>query len=116
MPNYAITLSEAVQMTRDFRQNKEGILKTEFQNKGVLPVCETFDKEAIQQLLDQAGCEKLRLYLGMDGNNLVKLILVSVDDNDRDMLPANDTQTEPAIFENGVRCPQMCPPSSVLNS
>ena len=63
-----ISLTEAVQMTTDYRNNRESILATAYQGQNILAICETFDKAQVLQLLNETGCEKLRVYYGMDGN------------------------------------------------
>ena len=110
--NHLIPLAEAEEMTKRYRNMNETILASTFKNRQILPTCETFSREAFDRILLQVGCEKVRIYFGMDDNDLIKLVMVGVNEEDEDMLPAND----PVIIENGFRCPIQCPPSSVLNS
>jgi hypothetical protein len=83
----------------------------------VLPICETFKRNAFDDLLSQDGCVGIRFYLGMDDEFKVVLVAVGVNENDEDMLPVSEDflTDENKILENGYRCPTTCPPPSVLN-
>jgi len=107
-----ISLHDAIILTSDFRSNKENILATAYRGVGTLPICETFDRSVLDDLLAQTGCEKIRVYLGMDTNYKVKIVVVGVDSHDEDIL----TSGTELIAEDGYRCPTQCPPSSSLNS
>lgn len=107
-----ISLNEAIEMTRTYRQNRNEILKSEYQDRNILCICETIEKSKIDELFNQQGCEKLRIYFGMDENSLVHSVLVGVDDHDQDILP----QGEEMILDKTLRCPDDCPPESPLNS
>jgi hypothetical protein len=113
---HSIPLKDAVIMNRTYRAMKEIILDPRFQNQGILPTCETFDSNAILDLLGQPGCSSLRIYYGMDAENKVHGVLVGVDANDNDMLPLKDDEAGVEILEMAKRCPSVCPPSSVLNT
>jgi len=115
--NHFISVSTAAEMTSLLRSQRENILKTEFQNDDLIPICETFDKEAFETLLGKSGCESLRIYYGMTENFKIHAIIVAVDENDADILPEENALTEgDFVAENGTRCPDLCPPSSPLNS
>jgi len=131
MATQFITLAEAIQMTTKYRENREAILDPRYRDQNILPICESFDRDVFDKVLAQEGCAGLRTYLGMDDSLLVKVIVVGVDANGRDMLPATSNNnaaraaststTDPGsgneglIIENGIRCPTNCPPSSDLN-
>jgi hypothetical protein len=57
----------------------------------------------------------------MDPVNLVKLVIVGVNELNEDMLPPTDAGGKviggagDEIIEDGVRCPELCPPPSPLN-
>jgi|SRR6478672_12601575 len=123
LPNpsdHYIPLSTAVSMTSLYRSKRESILQPNYQDLDTLPLSETFHKTAIDLLLNTNGCLGLRIYYGMDVHEKVHAILVAVDGNNRDILPANDSLStdneEPIIIEVGQRCPPSCPPSSDLNT
>ncbi|MGV3528106.1 MAG: hypothetical protein ACO1OO_04355 [Flavisolibacter sp.] len=115
-----ISLTEAVQMTTDYRNSRESILATAYQGQNILAICETFDKDQVLQLLNETGCEKLRIYFGMDTGKKVHSILVGVDADDIDILPPGTsltvTEEDELILEKAFRCPETCPPDSELNT
>lgn len=114
-----ISLQQAIEMTTTYRDNREKVLAPEYQGKNILPICETFDRDAFDKVLSQGGCVKMRIYLGMDDNKQIKAIIVGVDGQDRDMLPPASAAAETdngSIIDNGTRCPYLCPPPSALNS
>ena len=116
-----ITLDQAKQLTTKFRGSKDTILEPTFKGKGVLPVCETFGRAAFDAVLAKKGCVGLRIYFAMDETNLVKLVIVGVNANNEDMLPPTDAGGKviggdgDEIIEDGIRCPEICPPPSPLN-
>lgn len=115
-----ISLPKAIEMTTRYRQNKEAVLTPEYAAKGVLSICDTFNKSAVETLLKKTGCAALRLYYGMDENMVIRPILVAVNEKDEDMLPAISTleNGDPGddIVDDTIKCPPICPPPSPLNS
>ena len=109
-----ITLEQAVEMTTRFRDEKEGILDTEYQNENILANSETFQRGVIDQVLEQSGCTGLRVYYGMDEELRVHAILVGVNSSNADILTLMEND-QPLIVEDGTRCPEDCPPTSDLN-
>jgi len=109
-----ISLSTAVDMTTLYRQDRETILGNSYKNQNILPKCETFDRDVIDDLLAQSGCTGLRIYYGMDSNNKVHAIIVGVNSSDEDIIFPNTDNS--LIAENAQRCPEDCPPSSDLNT
>ena len=120
MSNF-ITLANASQMTTTFRQNREAILASNYQNQDILPICETFEKSHIEAILAQTGCVGMRMYPGMGTDLKMHAIFVGVNENDEDMIQVpNQTLTEDdddgILVQGGVRCPEICPPESDLNN
>jgi hypothetical protein len=119
MSNF-ISLPQAITMTTTYRNEKDNILAAAYQGQNILPVCETFDRASFDKLLAETDCAYIRIYLGMDKNLQIKVIAVAADSKNADILPANG----PAktldgggnIVEDGIRCPDICPPPSGLNS
>jgi hypothetical protein len=107
--NHEISLQDAIDMTTLYRTNRPSNF----------PICETFEKDAIINLLDTEGCAFFRIYYGMKENLQADAILVAVNDEGEDILPAAaslQTTGDPIIIlEDGYRCPEACPPSSPLN-
>ena len=99
-------------MNRAYRKDSESILDPSMQGKSILPFSETFNREAFDNLLAQDGCEGIRLYYGMDADKKVHIIAVAVNKENVDIIPAGAEM----LIENGIRCPLVCPPASVLNS
>ena len=125
---HRITLDNAKQLTKKYRDNKKKILKDEYGNKPTLPICETFDRDAFEELLAVPGCVSIRAYFGMDEELNVKLIFVAVNDKNEDILPqvqilpegdtgmlAMSSDDDVPISNTGDRCPPTCPPPSGLN-
>ena len=107
-----IPLIDAIDMTNLYRSQLENILQPEMKDREILPLSETFSREAFDTLLAQEGCEGIRFYLGMDESLKIHIIAVGVNNMNEDML--NDQES--LIIENSWRCPNTCPPVSVLNS
>ena len=116
--NHFIPLTTAAAMTAKFRGERENILKAEYQQQNVLPVAETYDKACFETLLSKAGCTGLRIYYGMDESLKIHAIIVAVNQNNEDMLPVASLAAteEEDIIESGIRCPELCPAASPLNS
>jgi hypothetical protein len=116
--SHFISLQEGIDMTSLYRTEKENILKTQYQNQNILPLSESFDRAEFDTVLGKTGCEGLRIYYGMDENLKIHAIIVGVDQEGDDMIPAESSLTEEDddIIEKGNRCPDLCPSESPLNS
>ncbi len=117
--SHFISLEQAISMTSRYRKDNEQLLKDEFKGKNILALSETFDRKEFETVLNQQGCTGLRIYYGMDEERKVHAIIVGVDAQDNDILPANtiDASTvQESIIEVGKRCPVDCPTVSLLNS
>jgi hypothetical protein len=87
-----------------------------------LPNAEMFNRHAIALLLNQEGAEGIRIYFGRDAKGQVRLVLLPVDKEGKNIirkLIPNNTVSIPGIspayaqeegeaIENGQRCPTMC--------
>ena len=114
-----ISKAEAVAMTSRYRLHRESILETLYRGQDILPLSETFSNPDVAKLLTISGCTKLRVYYGMDEDYKVHAILVGVNADGEDILPADTLTTaeeEDLILERATRCPDICPPESDLNS
>ena len=116
-----ITPEQAKKLTRNFRRNRDKMLRDEFKGPKTLPVCETFDRAAFDALLAQPGCTQVRIYLGMGDRHEVKLMAVGVNEKGQDILPdasrtADFGAENGVIVEDGQRCPEDCPEDSYLNT
>lgn len=120
---HIISLDKAKTMTAAYRANRDTILSPENQGQDILPLSETFNRSAFDQLLDTPSCAGLRLYYGMDENRKIHAIIVAVNELNDDLLPSSSNESgvtatdEPVIIEEGQRCPPICPEKdSALNS
>ena len=106
MPTYTISLTQAQAMTSKFRDEKETMLTEEYQNRDILPNCETFDRAPFDQLLGLNECAEIRIYYGMNEDSQVRAIIVAVDSSGEDILPPTEGAV---IVEEGRPCPTLCP-------
>jgi hypothetical protein len=81
----------------------------------------SFDRAAIDKILAQPGCARLRIYHGRDAKGKPNLILVGVDAAGKDMLPSKLLLTKSSteggqgcIMEKQFPCPPYCDASSTL--
>lgn len=113
-------VSDAADLISLFASEKENLLIDNLQNVGTLPVCETFDRAAFDIILGDTNCTGVRIYLGLDANTKVRLVVVGVNSSEEDIfVPSThslNTAAVDCVVENGTRCPSICPPSSALNS
>lgn len=116
---HSISLDEAKKMIKKFRDDKDKIVKDEYKGKHFLPNCESFDRAAFDALLQREDCRGVRIYYGMkQDDDRIHAIIVGFDEEGRDILPVEDVSmdnTRPVIIEEGLPCPNYCPPSSGLN-
>ena len=68
-----------------------------------------FHANQVRDLLAQKGCMALRIYYGRQSGGLDSLVLVGVDENDKDM-------TGGILLEFMYPCPPFCDPGSAVNS
>lgn len=90
-----------------------------------MPVAEMFNRDAIAVLLNQEGAEGIRIYMGKDSLGQVRLVLLPVDKNGKDirkvLLDYRDITQKAAAqtggfdddgggqaVEVGQRCPTIC--------
>lgn len=110
--DHFISLDQAIQMTTLFRENRETILMDELKGQDILPIAETFDREAFDKVLAQTDCKGLRIYCGMDAELKVHTIIVGVNSLNQDILPVSSTTESrdggDLIIETGQRCPPYC--------
>jgi hypothetical protein len=117
--SHLISLSEAIAMTSLYRQEREGILMSNYRNQNILPIAECFSRGAFDTVLAQSGCAGLRIYYGMAEDLQVHAIIVATDASGHDLLPGSNQLTneeEDIIIERGNRCPEICDSGSPLNS
>lgn len=101
-----ISLAEAKDLTKRYRDNKSALVTSDFKNS--LADAETFDASAIQAILNQQGCVEFRAYFGMKEDKTVCLVFVGVDANGNDIVASAKTNEEAVIVEAGKQCPPYC--------
>jgi hypothetical protein len=111
--DHKISLKRSIEMTSLYRKNKEKILLPDVLGKNILPISETFNREAIDRLLAQPNCAGLRIYYSMDESLKLHAIIVGVDEANKDILPSSTESKEGdddggEIVEDGVLCPPNC--------
>jgi hypothetical protein len=117
--SHFISLTEAKTMTTRYKNDREGILKQEYQQRNILILSETFDRAAFDTLLAKPGCAGLRFYYGMMPDLQVRLIAVAIDQDGHDIItPREDELDENTVYddivEKGVPCPPECPLNPAL--
>jgi hypothetical protein len=89
-----------------------------------MPVAEAFNRDAFGALLNAEGAAGIRIYLGRDSVGRVRLVLVPITKDGRDIYtrligsanaPANGVAAAPPsiggqAMETGQRCPTLCDP------
>lgn len=87
-----------------------------------LPIAEMFNRDAIALLLNQEGADGIRIYLGRDEKGQVRLVLLPVDKNGKDIrrklmdlqsltqkaAASPDDDMDGQAVEVGQRCPTVC--------
>jgi hypothetical protein len=113
--NHEITLSEAIDLTKRFRDLRPTVINPVHVNDDIVANSETFDRAAIEALLEQPDCQKIRIYYGMTPDLKIHAVLVGANSEDLDILPVGGNPSG-LIMEGAQRCPTDCPPESPLNS
>lgn len=109
--NHHITLDDASAMISNFGVAREGVLSTAVGSTNAFPVYETFNLKAIDSLICQPGVVGFRVYLAMDGQNQVRIVMTGVDGEGRDVIqrrqenPAHAATANEMILEAGQRWP-----------
>ena len=70
---------------------------------------EYFGKTALLSVLNQTDCVGMRIYYGLNSENIPKLVLVGVNANEDDQVTGN-------ILDYGTPCPPICGSANDLNS
>ena len=112
-----IPIDTAKRYQANFISTRESIRKllgdTSYLEKNFsIPNAETFTRDAIILLLNQTGTDGIKIYYGKDNAGVVRLVLLPVDKNGRDIqnVLINRSQTN-AISIPGIQGAQAAPPS-----
>lgn len=105
MPNkHIITLADAAVLTSRYRTsvtNPSGALTQKIGG--------SFNKEAIELLMDNPNFNGLRFYFALNANKEMSVVLVGVDENGDDL-------TDDVILDFAEQCPTICGCANALNS
>lgn len=101
--NHDIDLDDAAKLTKNYRDTFSSRTDITFIK------AEYFGKSAVTNMLAQDGCVGMRIYYGLDEEDVPKLVLVGVDSSGNDMV-------EGTILEMGHLCPPSCSTNNALNS
>ncbi len=98
MNQHIISKTEAESMISRFKDNQTDILNGSFEGQDIFPPSESFNREAIELLIN--SYEKysgFRIHLGMNENKRVCLIIFTMDEdgNDLDYLVLEKGQLPP---------------------
>lgn len=96
--DHAITLTEAATWTRTYREANPGATKGHF-----------YGKDAIQAIINQAGCVGIRIYYAIDTTGAKQLIIVGANTSENDLYTG-------LLAERGIACPTHCGVNNPLNS
>jgi hypothetical protein len=97
--DHRISLAEASQFTANFRNaNPVGTI-----------IANAFSKGIIQDILNQPGCEGIRIYNAIDNGGIATVVITGIDINDNDLYTG-------ILAEFGGRCPSLCSSPNPLNS
>lgn len=92
-----ITLAEAIEFTHEYQES--------FPSGNI---AYAVSKDKLLDIIQQVGCEGVRIYNGIDAENgNSNLVLVGIDDDGEDM-------TQGVILERLNVCPSYCPVNSAL--
>lgn len=127
---HIITEKQARELTSGFREGRQQLARrlgdsAFLRDTFNLPDAETFNRHAIALLLNQEGAEGVRVYMARDAKGQVRLVLLPVDKNGKNivrkllgsrtaLIPgvksanAQDEDGNGEAIENGQRCPTMC--------
>lgn len=92
-----ISLSLGAEMTAAYRSSEPNARKGHF-----------YGREILRRLLDQQGCEGIRIYYGIDAEGNKELVLVGADSHENDMLDL--------VADVSTPCPNRCGIANKLNS
>ncbi len=108
-----ISLDTAKKWTKKWRQKESTYNKYH--------ECKAFNipKIDLQEVLAEKGVASIRAYLGVDENNVEKLMIVGVDEKGKDMITTSDDlalkgNQNGDIFDFIEPCPVSCDESSPL--
>jgi len=120
LQKHFISIDYGYKLIDNYRKaaEKEGGINAIY-NAGGWVLAETFPAEAVQRILSQKGCCKVRIYNGIDSDNRQHLVMVGVNEYGVDVFYCNGhgAASEDScinidqlglIVEMGSPCPESC--------
>jgi hypothetical protein len=111
--NHYITKHAAEEMNKSYKTFRKELKEQEFKLSFLppaLPLAITYGKEALTKLLEQEGCEGVRIYPGINKENELTLVFVGINAHGHNMDTSESTEEAeplpPVIIDEG----QMSPP------
>lgn len=83
--NHLIPISEGATMVQNFSGVRETMLAPGYSNDA-LPLYETFNLQAVHDILVQPTAVGFRVYLGMDATQKIRVVMVGVDPDGMDII------------------------------
>lgn len=97
--DHNITLENAVNMINNFGAVRTSMVSSPY-NANTLPVYETFNLDAIDQLICQDNAIGFRVYMAMDDQQQVRFVLVGVDGDGKDIIQR--TNEDPTVTHDAA--------------
>jgi hypothetical protein len=107
-------LADGKVMVKTYLENKSKV----FTGNITLPNTETYDSDAFLALLNQPDCVKIRIYYGMNEENVICAIFVGVDSNGNEITIKSQGNSsslnadDEYVIEVSTKCPPFCPPEN----
>lgn len=99
--NHNIDITQAITMINNFGAVRETMVSAPY-NANTLPVYETFNLEAIDQLICQDNAVGFRVYMAMDDQQQVRFVLVGVDGDGKDIIQRTSDETLETMDVSGI--------------
>lgn len=115
--NHDVTINYANTLITNFESNVENIINGDYSESNPLYNSQSFNKDALQRVLDLEGCIGIRFYNGFDTNNKIVLVATGIDSEGNDLnLEPDSTSTDYLILQHAQPCPTICPAASKINT
>jgi uncharacterized glyoxalase superfamily protein PhnB len=102
--NHYIHADDAKDWIARFEEQAENIVNGQFEGQGsLLPFSETFNPETIRQIINKPHIKGFRIYLGMDSENKVRMILAGVNEQGHDLTTYNKNAFLNAAEDNDIQ-------------
>lgn len=130
---HIIPIAQARRLQENFIQGREELQRllvkdSPFVKTFRIPNAESFNRDAIALLLNQKGCDGIRIYYGKDAGGEFRLVLLPVDSTGADIhtsflsskpnainIPGiSGAKAAPYADGNAIETGQICPPCTIV--